>query len=68
MMHTVIKRLLFFIASFTLTLGASLASMPDGGALTLSQIGDVSLVSWLMAVGSGALGALDAKAVTKGAK
>ncbi|MGE0289680.1 MAG: hypothetical protein AB7I42_25680 [Bradyrhizobium sp.] len=65
-MMTLLSRLAFFLASFSLTLGSSIASMQGGFDISLGDmLAKVPALCWLFAFGAGCIGAIDSKVITK---
>lgn len=60
----ILSRIVFFMASFSMTLGSSLAAMQGGFDIGLADLMQVPAVCWLMSFGAGCIGAIDAKIVT----
>jgi len=60
-MNPIIKRILLGLAGFASALGAALTTMDGGTTLTLSQLGSIPLVAWLLAFTAGISGSLGIK-------
>lgn len=65
MLAAIMMRLLLGLASFSLTLGSSIAAMQGGFDIGLSDIALVPAVCWLMAFGTGCIGAINGKVTVR---
>jgi len=64
-MNPIIQRLLLGLMGFSSALGASLTTLDGGAAMTLSQLGQVPLVAWLLSLSAGIAGSLGIKGMQK---
>lgn len=65
MLTMILTRAVFFLASFSLTLGSSIAAMQGGFDIGLADIARVPAVCWLMAFGTGCIGAINGKVTVR---
>ena len=64
-LSVIMMRLLLGLASFSLTLGSSIAAMQGGFDIGLADISRVPAVCWLMAFGTGCIGAINGKVTVR---